>query len=66
MYYRDIEKIREGIAEKVSHFLFFIMVTLLCLITSFIHGWELTLVAICYVPILCISNLVIGRVSTIN
>lgn len=65
-HFRDIEKIRDGIAEKVSHFLFLIMGFLICVVMSFIYGWKLSLVVIAYVPIVVITNTVIGKVSNMN
>lgn len=63
--YRDIDKIREGIAEKVSHFLWLIMGFVICVSLSFYYGWELSLVVISYVPIVMITNAIIGKVCCI-
>lgn len=63
--HRDIEKIRDGIAEKVSHFLFLIIGFLICVVMSFVYGWKLSLVVISYVPIVMITNTIIGKVSKI-
>lgn len=60
---RDIDKIREGIAEKVSHFLWLIMGFIICVSLSFYYGWELSLVVISYVPIVIVTNTIIGKVS---
>lgn len=62
---RDIEKIRDGIAEKVSQFLWLIMGFVICVTLSFIYGWELSLVVISYVPIVMITNTIIGKVCQI-
>lgn len=62
---RDIEKIREGIAEKVSHFLTLIIGFVICLIMSFIYGWKLSLVIVSYVPIVIITSILIGKVNYI-
>lgn len=62
---RDIDKIREGIAEKVSHFLWLIMGFIICVSLSFYYGWELTLVVISYVPIVMVTNAIIGKVLCI-
>lgn len=59
---RDIDKIREGIAEKVSHFLWLIMGFIICVSLSFYYGWELSLVVISYVPIVIVTNTIIGKV----
>lgn len=60
---RDIEKIRDGIAEKVSHFLSLIIGFVICLIMSFVYGWKLSLVIVSYVPIVMITSALIAKVS---
>lgn len=57
-----MEKIRDGIAEKVSHFLTLMVGFVICVALSFYYGWKLTLVVIGYVPILLISNMIVARV----
>lgn len=59
---RDIDKIREGIAEKVSHFLWLIMGFFICVSLAFYYGWELSLVVISYVPIVMVTNAIISKV----
>lgn len=59
---RDIEKIRDGIAERVSHFLCLMVGFVICVTLSFVYGWKLTLVVIGYVPIILITNMIISRV----
>ncbi|XP_031626047.1 multidrug resistance protein homolog 65 [Contarinia nasturtii] len=60
----DIEKIRDGIAEKVSHFLFLVIGFMICVVMSFIYGWKLSLVVISYVPIVILTNYIIGKFQT--
>ncbi|XP_055326893.1 multidrug resistance protein homolog 65-like [Sitodiplosis mosellana] len=62
----DIEKIKTGIAEQVSHFLNLISSFVICVIMSFIYGWKLTLIVISYIPILCIMNIVIVKVQAMS
>ncbi|XP_055296579.1 multidrug resistance protein homolog 65-like [Sitodiplosis mosellana] len=57
----NIEKIQDGIGEKVSHFLYLVMSFVICVVISFIYGWKLSLVMIAYVPIVIIMNSIIGR-----
>lgn len=57
-----MEKIRDGIAEKVSHFLFLIMGFIIYVIMSFIYGWKLSLVVVGYIPIVIITNIIVGKV----
>lgn len=58
----DIEKIRDGIAEKVSHFMCLMVGFIICVVMSFYYGWKLTLVVIGYVPICLITNTIVSRV----
>ncbi|XP_031622750.1 multidrug resistance protein homolog 65-like [Contarinia nasturtii] len=60
----DIEKIRDGIAEKVSHFLVLVIGFIICVVMSFIYGWKLSLVVISYVPIVILTNYIIGKYQT--
>lgn len=62
----DIEKMKTGIAEQVSHFLNLTLGFVICVILSFIYGWELTLIVISYIPILCIMNIIIAKVCAQN
>lgn len=62
-FVRDAEKIRDGIAEKVSHFLCLMVGFVICVALSFYYGWKLTLVVIGYVPILLVTNMIVSRVS---
>lgn len=60
---RDIEKIREGIGEKVSHYIVLIFGVFTSLAISLAFGWKLSLIVIAYVPILLIKNHIVGMVS---
>ncbi len=46
-----MNKIQEGIGEKVSLFLFFMSTFVACTINAFLHGWELTLVILAGMPV---------------
>lgn len=58
-----MEKIREGIAEKVSHFLFMMGGAIICCILAFVYGWKLSLIVVSIVPIVIIMNIVFGKVN---
>lgn len=60
--HRDIEKIRAGIGEQVSHFLSLMVGFVICVTLAFVYGWKLTLVVIGYVPIVLVTNMIISRV----
>jgi ATP-binding cassette subfamily B (MDR/TAP) protein 1 len=53
---RDLNKLQEGIGEKIGMMFFFVGTFLLSLIVAFVHGWELTLVLLCIMPLMAISG----------
>lgn len=61
---RDIEKIKTGLAEDVSHFLNLMFSFVICVVISFIYGWKLTLIVISYLPLVFATNIIIGKVSS--
>lgn len=61
--YRDIEKIKNGIGEKVSHFLNIVFGFIVSIIMSFFYGWKLTLIVISYLPILCAVKWFVAKVN---
>ena len=48
---RDLNKIQEGIGEKVSMFVYFVASFTSCITNAFLHGWELTLVILAGMPV---------------
>lgn len=52
----DIEKIRDGISEKVAHFLYLIIGFIITVGISFGYGWKLTLAVSVYIPIVIVMN----------
>ncbi|KAK8735748.1 hypothetical protein OTU49_005300 [Cherax quadricarinatus] len=60
----DLNKLQEGIGEKVGMFLFFMTIFLASIINAFIHGWELTLVILSVFPILGIATGIIAKVQS--
>ena len=51
LFSRDLNKIQEGIGEKVSMFVYFVASFASCIINAFLHGWELTLVILAGMPV---------------
>lgn len=60
--YRDIDRIKAGIGEQVSHFINTALTTSLCIFTAFVYGWQLTLIVITYLPIVLTLHYVIAKV----
>ena len=48
---RDLNKLQEGIGEKIGMFVLFMSTFVGSLINAFIHGWELTLVMLVVMPV---------------
>lgn len=59
----DVEKIREGIAEKVPMFIYLVMSFVTAVIISFWYGWELTLVILACAPIIIATTAVVAKVD---
>lgn len=59
---RDVEKIRAGIAEQASHFLFMVFGFVVFIVIAFVYGWKLSLMVCAYLPILIITSVIIGKV----
>ncbi|XP_026736211.1 multidrug resistance protein homolog 49-like [Trichoplusia ni] len=60
----DIEKFREGIAEKVPIFIYLVMSFVTSVLISFCYGWELTLVILSCAPIVIATTAVVARIQS--
>ena len=60
-FYRDLNKLQEGIGEKVGMALFFLSTFLSSMITAFVFGWELTLVILAVIPFMIIAGGVMAK-----
>ncbi|XP_017468038.1 PREDICTED: multidrug resistance protein homolog 65 [Rhagoletis zephyria] len=56
----DVEKVRDGISEKVAHFLYLIFGFIITVCISFAYGWKLTLAVSVYIPIVIVLNYFVG------
>ena len=54
--FSDLNKLQEGIGEKIGMFVFFMTICLASLTNAFYHGWELTLVMFAAMPILMVRS----------
>lgn len=57
-----MEKIYDGIAERVSHFLTLLISFVACIGLSLFSGWKLTLIIVGYMPIIIIVNAIVSKV----
>lgn len=60
----DLNKMQEGMGEKVGMFLFFMTTFIASIINAFIHGWELTLIILAVFPLIGLSTGLIAKVTT--
>ncbi|XP_065575125.1 ATP-dependent translocase ABCB1-like isoform X2 [Artemia franciscana] len=60
----DLNKIQEGIGEKIGMFLFCTVSFLARLVNAFIYGWELTLVILAPMPVLTIGLGLLGKITS--
>ena len=61
----DLNKVQDGMGEKVGMMLRFVFAGLTAFIYPFIANWLLSLVLLSLVPILAIMGGVMGKVTTI-
>jgi ATP-binding cassette subfamily B (MDR/TAP) protein 1 len=52
----DLNKLQEGIGEKIGMLFFFLGSFTVSVIVAFVYGWELTLVLMSMIPLMIISN----------
>jgi len=60
----DLNKLQEGIGEKIGMCFFFLGTFFISLVIAFIYGWELTLVLLCMIPLMSIANGSLAKVQT--
>ncbi|KAK8772867.1 hypothetical protein V5799_012600, partial [Amblyomma americanum] len=60
----DLEKIHDGLGEKIGMCLFFLSTAVASLISAFWHGWQLALVLLALVPCLVILTTGIAKVQS--
>ncbi|TMW46661.1 hypothetical protein DOY81_008256 [Sarcophaga bullata] len=60
----DLDKMKEGLNEKIVIFVFLIMTFVLAIIASFLYGWELTLVVLTCCPFIIISTAMVAKIQS--
>nr|XP_042898476.1 ATP-dependent translocase ABCB1 isoform X2 [Parasteatoda tepidariorum] len=59
----DLNRIQDGIGEKVGMCISFVSTCILCICTALYFGWKLTLVCLCIMPILTIAMGIISKIQ---
>lgn len=62
IFFRDLDKLQNGIGEKVGIFVYLITSFIFSIIISFIYGWELTLVMSSCTPVIIIATAIVAKV----
>ncbi|XP_055915258.1 multidrug resistance protein homolog 65-like [Eupeodes corollae] len=57
----NLEKIRDGISEKLGHFVNLAISVFLFITTSFVYGWKLNLVTSAYIPLILAANYIVAK-----
>ncbi|XP_049836465.1 multidrug resistance protein homolog 49-like isoform X2 [Schistocerca gregaria] len=60
----DLDKIQDGIGEKLGMFVYLLMSFVASVVMSFLHGWKLTLVIFSCAPIIVIATAVVAKVQS--
>ncbi|XP_073848261.1 multi drug resistance 49 isoform X1 [Musca autumnalis] len=60
----NLNKMKEGINEKVVIFTFLIMSFVIAIIASFIYGWKLTLVVLASCPLIIVSTALVAKIQS--
>ncbi|KAH8236955.1 hypothetical protein KR038_001099 [Drosophila bunnanda] len=59
----DLDKLKEGIGEKVVIVVFLIMTFVIGIVSAFVYGWKLTLVVLSCVPFIIVATSVVARLQ---
>ncbi|XP_034108471.1 multidrug resistance protein homolog 49 [Drosophila albomicans] len=60
----DLDKVKEGIGEKVAIVTFLIMTFVMGVIASFIYGWKLTLVVLSCSPFIMVATAMVAKIQS--
>ncbi|XP_068971412.1 multidrug resistance protein homolog 49 isoform X1 [Bombus flavifrons] len=60
----DLDKMKEGIGEKLGVFTYLMVSFISSIIISFVYGWKLTLVVLSCAPIIVIATAVVAKVQS--
>lgn len=58
----DLDKLKEGIGEKLSIFIYLLMSFVISVVFSFFYGWKLTLVMMTCAPVIILCTAVVAKV----
>ncbi|XP_071445843.1 multidrug resistance protein homolog 49-like isoform X2 [Hetaerina americana] len=59
----DLNKLKDGIGEKVGMVVFLSVSFLASIVVSFMYGWKLTLVILSIMPVLVVATAIVGKLQ---
>ncbi|XP_069680452.1 multidrug resistance protein homolog 49 isoform X2 [Periplaneta americana] len=60
----DLDKMQDGMGEKISIFVYLITTFVASIVMSFINGWKLTLVVLSCAPIIIVAQSIVAKVQS--
>ncbi|CAO1320937.1 unnamed protein product [Diamesa hyperborea] len=60
----DLDKLKEGIGEKLSIFIYLLMSFVISVVFSFFYGWKLTLVMMTCAPVIILCTAVVAKMQS--
>ena len=60
---RDLNKLQEGIGEKIGMLFFLVSTFVLSILRAFIEGWELTLLLLSMIPMMGLATFFLSKVQ---
>lgn len=62
--FSDLEKLKEGIADKLAIFVYLVMSFLTCVVFALVYGWKLTLVILSCAPVIIVSTAFVAKMQS--
>lgn len=60
----NLDKMQDGIGEKLGMFMYLIVTFLISSVMSFLHGWKLTLVVLSVAPVIMLSTALVAKMQS--
>ncbi|XP_013099657.2 multidrug resistance protein homolog 49 [Stomoxys calcitrans] len=60
----DLNKMKEGINEKIAIFVYLVMTFVIGIVASFVYGWKLTLVILATCPLIILSTAMVAKIQS--
>ena len=59
----DLNKLQEGIGEKIGMLCFLVSTFVLSILKAFLHGWQLTLLLLSMIPMMAVCTFFLSRIQ---